>query len=76
MQVLIPGPWGHDLSQKQMLNWLSPPGAPQDTLINLKFLASVQLAETCVREVAFRTFCDQLTYFLNTGWGYWVLQKS
>ena len=25
---LIPGLWGHDLSQSQMLNWLSHPGPP------------------------------------------------
>ena len=24
----IPGPWDHDLSQSQMLNWLGHPGAP------------------------------------------------
>ena len=24
----IPGPWDHDLSQRQMLNWLSHPGTP------------------------------------------------
>ena len=31
--VLIPGPWDHYLSQRQMLNWLSHPGSP-----NLNFL--------------------------------------
>ena len=25
---LIPGPWDHDLSWRQLLNWLSYPGAP------------------------------------------------
>ena len=28
MWDLIPGPWDHDLSQRQMLNQLSHPGAP------------------------------------------------
>ena len=28
MRSLIPGPWDHDLSGRQMLNWLSHPGAP------------------------------------------------
>ena len=28
MQGLITGPWDHDLSQRQTLNWLSHPGAP------------------------------------------------
>ena len=28
MQGLIPGPWDHDLSQRQMLNHLSHPGTP------------------------------------------------
>ena len=33
MRGWIPGPWDHDLSQRQMLNHLRHPGAPK--LINL-----------------------------------------
>ena len=32
MRGLIPGPWDHDLSQRQMLNHLSHPGAPNKIL--------------------------------------------
>ena len=34
----FPGPWDHNLSQRQMLNWLSHPGAP--TYYHLKKLSS------------------------------------
>ena len=29
----IPGPWNHDLSWRQMLNWLSHPGVPANTIL-------------------------------------------
>ena len=29
----IPGSWDHDLSQRQILNWLSHPGAPKHPLL-------------------------------------------
>ena len=32
MWGLIPGPWDHNLSLRQMLNWLSHPGAPIFTI--------------------------------------------
>ena len=34
MQGLIPGPWDHDLSQRQMLNRLSHPGASTKHLLH------------------------------------------
>ena len=33
MRGLIPGSWDHDLSQRQMLNHLSHPGAPGLSLL-------------------------------------------
>ena len=35
MWGLIPGPWAHDLSWRQTLNWLSHPGAPEINTVNI-----------------------------------------
>ena len=35
-QGSIPGPWDHDLSQRQMLNQLSHPGAPSVNSLSLR----------------------------------------
>ena len=36
MQASIPGPWDHDLSQRQMLNQLIHPGAPRPEVSTAK----------------------------------------
>ena len=39
----IPGPWDHDLSQRQMLNWLSYPGVPFSVCLRVYHLFSLNL---------------------------------
>ena len=39
----IPGPWDHDLSQRQMLNWLSYPGVPLSVCLRVYHLFSLNL---------------------------------
>ena len=43
----IPGPWDHDLSWRQSLNWLSHPGGPIHTLYSILFILK-ERARACM----------------------------
>ena len=47
MWGLIPGPWDHDLSQRQRLNQLSHPGAPFILFLNSSYYDSENIGDIC-----------------------------
>ena len=77
MRDLIPGPWDHDLSWRQMLNWLSYLGALQPIIfiLNAYLLQNIMLPDLCILFLLFTKFLNirKVGIFISP-WLEWKLE--
>ena len=67
MWRLIPGPWDHDLGQRQMLNRLSHPDAPHSYFLNLfKKILAHQTSLNTFRDFIVYSIRKQIVYLKTT----------
>ena len=70
MWGLIPGPWDHDLSQRQLLNQLSHPDTPRVIYLSNQRVVSTFKWTSCV---GLNLTVQNLLLIVNSkGWGKWV----